>query len=165
MTLASRIKQEAQDALKQLYPDVTIELSMIGVNQTKPEFTGDYTIVLFPFLKLLRQKPDVIGKLLGDKLCEGSDLFGGYEIVSGFLNLGIKDSFWVQYLTTNYTNKEYGIMGNSRRVMVEYSSPNTNKPLHFGHLRNIFLGAAVSNVLKVAGNEVIKANLNCFLGG
>ena len=159
MTLASRIKQEAQDALKQLYPDVTIEISMIGVNQTKPEFTGDYTIVLFPFLKLLRQKPDVIGKLLGDKLCEGSVLFGGYEIVSGFLNLSIKDSFWVHYLTTNYTNKEYGIKGNARRVMVEYSSPNTNKPLHFGHLRNIFLGAAVSNVLKVAGNEVIKANL------
>ncbi len=159
MTLASRIKQEAQSALKQLYPDVTIELSMIGVNQTKPEFSGDYNIVLFPFLKLLRQKPDVIGKLLGDKLCEGSDLFGGYEIVSGFLNLSIKDSFWVQYLTANYTNSGYGLKENSRRVMVEYSSPNTNKPLHFGHLRNIFLGAAVSQILKNDGNEVIKANL------
>ena len=160
MTLASQIKHAAEDVLKLLYPDVSIDISMISVNQTKPEFTGDYTIVLFPFIKLLRQKPDIIGKQLGDALLEKTDLFASYQIVSGFLNMTVKDSYWVSFLLNHFTDTRYGEKSKAdRRVMVEYSSPNTNKPLHFGHLRNNFLGAAMSEILRATGNQVVKANL------
>ncbi len=160
MTLASQIRHAVADALMHLYPEVTVNISAITVNQTKPEFTGDYTVVLFPFLKLLRQKPDAIGKQLGDHLVAATGLFSAYEIVSGFLNLSVKDGFWVAFIKDHFTDVHYGEnAGANRRVMAEYSSPNTNKPLHFGHLRNIFLGAAVSEVLKANGNEVIKGNL------
>jgi arginyl-tRNA synthetase len=160
MTLANRIKQDAYAALQQLYPDVTIDIAQISVNQTKPEFTGDYTVVLFPFLKLLKQKPDVIGHQLGGILCGENKIFIAYDIVAGFLNLTISDNFWASFLTENYTNATYGVgAGLNRRVMVEYSSPNTNKPLHFGHLRNIFLGASISEILRNNGNDVVKANL------
>ncbi|MCW3124100.1 MAG: arginine--tRNA ligase [Flavipsychrobacter sp.] len=160
MTLTSQIKHAAQDAFKHLYPDVSIDIATILVNQTKPEFTGDYTIVLFPFLKLLKQKPDVIGKQLGDFLTEKTELFAAYDIVSGFLNLTVRDNYWVSFLLNNYADAHYGEKSKTdRRVMVEYSSPNTNKPLHFGHLRNIFLGAAMSEILRATGNQVVKANL------
>ena len=160
MTIASQIKHAAEDALKNLYPGVAIDISMIGVNQTKPEFAGDYTIVLFPFLKLLKQKPDIIGKQLGDYLLQKNELFSSYEIVSGFLNLAVKDTWWVSFLMNHFTDAHYGEKSKAdRRVMIEYSSPNTNKPLHFGHLRNNFLGAAMAEILKATGNQVVKANL------
>ncbi len=160
MTLTAQIRHAAHNALAHLYPDVTIDIATILVNETKPEFTGDYTVVIFPFLKLLKQKPDVIGKQLGDYLVGKTDLFTGYEIVSGFLNLTVKESYWVSFLLNHYTDTHYGERAKvDRRVMIEYSSPNTNKPLHFGHLRNNFLGAATAEILKAAGNEVIKANL------
>ncbi|RYE20715.1 MAG: arginine--tRNA ligase [Sphingobacteriales bacterium] len=160
MTLASQIKAAAEDALKHLYPDMEITASLISVNQTKPEFTGDYTLVLFPFVKLLRQKPDALGKQLGDYLVEKCQLFAGYDIVSGFLNLTIKDEYWLNFLQNHFNDAQFGEKPKTdKRVMVEYSSPNTNKPLHFGHMRNIFLGYAMSNVLKANGYQVIKANL------
>src|SRR5688572_30287947 len=143
MTLASQIKLAAGDALKHLYPDVTIPAGTVAVNQTKPEFKGDYTIVLFPFLKLLRQKPDALGNQLGTYLLEKTDLFTEFEIVSGFLNLTVRDSYWSNFLLNHFNDAHFGEKPkHDRRVMVEYSSPNTNKPLHFGHLRNIFLGYA-----------------------
>jgi arginyl-tRNA synthetase len=160
MTLASQIKHAAEDAFKHLYPDAVIDISMITVSQTKPEFSGDYTIVLFPFLKLLRQKPDSIGKELGEFLMAKTALFSGYEIVSGFLNLTVRDTYWVSFLMNHFTDTRFGdkCKGDCR-VMIEYSSPNTNKPLHFGHLRNIFLGAAVAEILKANGKQIVKANL------
>jgi len=160
MTLTGQIKHAAKDALNHLFPDTSFDVSQITVNQTKPEFTGDYTLVLFPFVKLLRQKPDAIGKLIGDYLLEKTTLFSSYEIVSGFLNLTVKDGFWTSFLLNHFCDAHYGeAVKTDRRVMVEYSSPNTNKPLHFGHLRNNFLGYAVSEILKVNGNEVVKSNL------
>ena len=160
MTLTTRIKAAVESALKSLYPDAEINPAMIAVNLTKPEFTGDYTVVLFPFVKSLRMKPDALGAQLGDYLVAQTGLFSAYSIVSGFLNLSIKDEVWTGFLTTEYNNCHYGELGaNGERVMVEYSSPNTNKPLHFGHLRNIFLGAALSNILKATGSDVVKANL------
>lgn len=161
MTIAAQIKQITEQALKQLFPEADIQASMITVNQTKPEFTGDYTIVLFPFVKLLRQKPDELGRQLGDHLvATHSNLFTSYAIVSGFLNLTVQDSFWATFLTKEYNNTSFGEKPkNGKKVMVEYSSPNTNKPLHFGHLRNIFLGYAMADVLKANGYDVVKANL------
>lgn len=160
MTLATQVKHAAFDALKHLYPDAQTDLSMITVNQTKPEFTGDYTVVLFPFVKLLRMKPDELGNKLGEHLLATSGLFSAYQIVSGFLNLTVKDEYCTSYLLNNVTKTDFSRQQkSSSRVMVEYSSPNTNKPLHFGHMRNIFLGAAVSEILKADGKQVIKANL------
>lgn len=161
MTIAAQIKDIAFKALKNLFPEADMQASMITVNQTKPEFTGDYTVVLFPFVKLLRQKPDELGKQLGDYLVANhGDLFTSYAIVSGFLNLTVQDSYWASFLTKEYNNTAFGEKPkNGKKVMVEYSSPNTNKPLHFGHLRNIFLGYAMADVLKANGYDVIKANL------
>lgn len=161
MTIAAQIKQITEQALKHLFPEADIQASMITVNQTKPEFTGDYTIVLFPFVKLLRQKPDELGRQLGDHLvATHGNLFTSCDIVSGFLNLTVQDSFWATFLTKEYNNTALGEKPkNGKKVMVEYSSPNTNKPLHFGHLRNIFLGYAMADVLKANGYDVVKANL------
>ncbi len=160
MTLSDQLKVAVEFALKNLFPDVEINPAQIQINLTKPEFTGDYTVVLFPFVKLLRMKPDALGAQLGDYLVTNTPLFSGYAIVSGFLNMSVKDSVWVSFLTENFNNTSFGLQPeHENKVMVEYSSPNTNKPLHFGHLRNIFLGAAVAEILKTTGNNVIKANL------
>ncbi len=161
MTLTNRIKKVTTEALQTLYPDIDINLSLVAVNQTKPEFTGDYTVVLFPFVKQLRQKPDVLGKQLGDYLVgNNAGFFTAYEVVSGFLNLSINDNEWLGFLTAN-AGRQNLVEKNAtgKKVMVEYSSPNTNKPLHFGHLRNIFLGYAMAEVLKANGDDVVKANL------
>ena len=160
MTVVAQIKNAAFAAFGQLFADADIKPEMITVNQTKPEFEGDYTLVLFPFLKALRMKPAELGAKLGDHLLANSDLFERYDIVAGFLNLTLKDTVWTSFLTQNFNNEQFGTApAKDRKVMVEYSSPNTNKPLHFGHMRNIFLGYAISNVLEAAGNEVIKSNL------
>jgi arginyl-tRNA synthetase len=160
MTLIAQIKKAAEDALKHLFPETEVPAGAVAVNQTKPEFTGDYTIVLFPFLKLLRQKPDILGNQLGNYLLEKTELFSGFEIVSGFLNLSVRDTYWASFLQNHFNDPHFGEKPKKdRRVMVEYSSPNTNKPLHFGHLRNIFLGYAVAEILKANGNQVVKANL------
>lgn len=160
MTLAAQIRLAAHTALTTLFPEAAIDLSAINVNQTKPEFSGDYTVVLFPFVKLLRMKPDVLGKQMGDYLLANTTLFTSYDLVAGFLNLSVRDGYWTNFLLNQFDNAHFGEAAKAdRRVMVEYSSPNTNKPLHFGHLRNIFLGYAVSEVLKANGNQVVKANL------
>ncbi len=161
MTLIAQIKTATEAALKSLFPDTDFPGNIVTVNQTKPEFTGDYTVVLFSMVKILRKKPDEIGTLLGQQLLQdNSDLFASYDIVSGFLNLNIQDKFWASFLLNHFNDPHFGEKPKKdRRVMVEYSSPNTNKPLHFGHMRNIFLGYAVSEILKATGNQVIKANL------
>ncbi len=160
MSLAEQIKASAKEALAALYPDAEIPASAITVNQTKPEFEGDYTLVLFPFLKILRQKPDAIGTAIGDHMVANTNYVAKYDIVAGFLNLTVKESYWAEFLTTQYNNTTFGEhAATGKKVMVEYSSPNTNKPLHFGHMRNIFLGYAMSGILQRTGNDVVKANL------
>lgn len=160
MSLAVQIKHATYTALLELFPGADIAETSITVNQTKPEFKGDYTIVLFPFVKLLRMKPDELGNKLGAALLSTSSLFDSYEIVSGFLNMTVKDNFWSGFLQENFNSEHFGEQApTGKNVMVEYSSPNTNKPLHFGHMRNIFLGYAMAGVLKKSGNNVIKANL------
>ena len=160
MSLVEKIKASAKEALAKLYPEVDIPESSITVNQTKPEFAGDYTLVLFPFLKLLKTKPDVIGNELGRYIVEYSGFINSYDIVAGFLNLTVKDEYWSEFLTAHYNDTCYGTQAlTNKNIMVEYSSPNTNKPLHFGHLRNNFLGYAMAGILKATGNNVIKANL------
>ena len=129
------------------------------IQRTKPEFEGDYTLVLFGIVKKYKKNPDEFGHALGSALCKAHPtLFKNYNVVKGFLNLSIDDSYWINFLNRSYTNSSFGSHSlNGKKVMVEYSSPNTNKPLHLGHLRNIFLGWSISEILQRCGYEVIKS--------
>jgi arginyl-tRNA synthetase len=129
------------------------------INQTKPEFEGDYTIVLFALIKSLKKSPEEIGTTIGDYLIKNQPaFFSKYNIIKGFLNISIDDQYWVRFLQKNYNDSCFGSHAlNGKKVMVEYSSPNTNKPLHLGHLRNNFLGWSVAEILKANGFEVLKS--------
>lgn len=159
-SIVNQIKTAAALALNHLFPEAKVTDEDILVNETKLEFTGDYTVVLFPFVKSLRQNPAVLGKTLGDYLVANNTLFSGHETVAGFLNLAVTDTYLASFLNTSYADQAFGRKdADGQKVMIEYSSPNTNKPLHFGHLRNNFLGWSVAEILKANGSEVIKANL------
>jgi arginyl-tRNA synthetase len=158
MSIVSSIQQNVISSLTSLYNQPFSEKDF-QVNQTKPEFEGDYTVVLFSLVKSLKQSPDAIGTALGSHMIENNPaLFTKYNIIKGFLNFSIADNFWTGLLQKNHNDICYGKKEmNGKKVMVEYSSPNTNKPLHLGHLRNNFLGWSVSEILKANGYEVIKS--------
>ncbi len=160
MSVVQSIRTAAVAAIKSLY-DQQVSEADISVNITKPEFEGEYTIVVFPFAKVSRQKPEETGQRIGEYLQNNhQELISGFNVVKGFLNLVINHHYWSSFLQKEYTNTKFGIQpANGKKVMVEYSSPNTNKPLHLGHLRNNFLGYAIAEILKANGFEVIKANL------
>lgn len=159
-SLTNTIRHKAAEAFLALFPDSGITPEDITINETKPEFTGDYTIVLFPFIKKLRQSPEALGEQLGQRLVAGDPLFTAYEVIKGFLNLTVQDSYFIGFVKDHYKDAGFGKHASKdAAIMVEYSSPNTNKPLHFGHLRNNFLGWSVSEILKENGYRVIKANL------
>ena len=157
MSVVNQIKQAAASSIQALYGE-SVHPEQVLVNQTKPEFEGDYTVVLFAFVKTLRKSPEQLGKELGDFLVSHHPtLFSGYNLVKGFLNLTIPETYWSEKLLSSYSNSCYGFAPlNGNKVMVEYSSPNTNKPLHLGHLRNNFLGRSIAEILKATGNEVVK---------
>ncbi len=158
MSITKTIQQRTITALNNLYNHSYTEKDF-QVNQTKPEFEGDYTIVMFSMVKTLKLSPEAIGTALGGYLTGNyPELFTDFNIIKGFLNLSIADNFWISLLQKNYKDICYGKKEmNGKKVMVEYSSPNTNKPLHLGHLRNNFLGWSVSEILKANGYEVIKS--------
>ncbi|QEC66233.1 arginine--tRNA ligase [Panacibacter ginsenosidivorans] len=157
MSVVNQIKESAATAIKALY-DVEIKATDITVNATKPEFEGDYTIVLFSLVKQLRKAPDAAGNEMGSYLIEKhADLFSSFNVIKGFLNLVVADNYWLSFLAANYNNNSFGHKAkNGKKVMVEYSSPNTNKPLHLGHLRNNFLGWSTAEVLKADGYDIVK---------
>ena len=130
----------------------------VQVNETKPEFEGDYTVVLFSFVKSLKKSPETLGDLLGQALVDRyPQLFSRYNVIKGFLNLTVADDYWLTFLGQQYANDDYGRQpSNGKKVMVEYSSPNTNKPLHLGHLRNNFLGWSIAQIYKANGYDVFK---------
>lgn len=135
--------------------------NMVQFQKTKKEFEGDSTIVLFPFLKLVGKSPQEIGERLGSFLKDEQHLIAAYNVIGGFLNVSYPESYWMGQLETIHNNATFGFEpANSKpAIMVEYSSPNTNKPLHLGHLRNNFLGYAVAEILKANGHEVIKTQI------
>jgi arginyl-tRNA synthetase len=158
MSITDQIKPLIVKALKELYGQAFNEADLT-VNTTKPEFEGDYTLVLFSFVKQLKKSPDQLGKEIGETLIKNKpDFFKTYNVIKGFLNLTITDNYWIIFLQSNFSNPKFGFKpSNGKKVMVEYSSPNTNKPLHLGHLRNNFLGWSVAEILKTNGYDTIKS--------
>src|SRR6478735_4708121 len=157
MSVVNKIKQVTSLAINQLY-SIDLKPVDILVNATKPEFEGDYTVVLFAFIKQLKKSPDALGQELGRQIVqENPELFTGFNVIKGFLNLTVTDSFWLSFIQDSYNDASFGqAKANGEKVMVEYSSPNTNKPLHLGHLRNNFLGRSIAEILKTAGYDVAK---------
>lgn len=159
MSAENFIAAKASEAIKAVYgADMTPET--LQVQPTRKEFEGDYTLVVFPLLRITRQSPDATGNALGEWLKANCPEVSAFNSVKGFLNLSLSNLYWKESLESIAANPDFGqLPSTGRRIMVEFSSPNTNKPLHLGHVRNNLLGASVSNLLKAAGNEVIKATL------
>ena len=158
MSVIKELQKVVVETLKHTYQQDFTEKDF-QVNQTKPEFEGDYTIVLFSLVKSLKLSPDALGVALGNALLkQHPQFFAAFNIIKGFLNLTITDTYWLTLLRENHQDICYGKQAmNGKKVMVEYSSPNTNKPLHLGHLRNNFLGWSVAEILKANGYEVLKS--------
>ena len=156
MQLIQHLKQATADAIQNIY-QVQIKTEQVLVNATKPEIEGDYTIVLFAFVKQLGKSPDELGNALGEAIMASMPgTITAFNIVKGFLNFTISDQFWLDYLQATDTSKLVTPTADPKKIMVEYSSPNTNKPLHLGHLRNNFLGWSIAEILKLQGNDVVK---------
>ena len=159
MTAEQLIAAKASEAVKAIY-DAELEPSALQVQPTRKEFEGDYTLVVFPLLKISRQSPDATGNAIGEWLLANCAEISAFNSVKGFLNLSLSGVYWQERLSSVAADSDYGrLPSTGRRIMVEFSSPNTNKPLHLGHVRNNLLGFSVSELLEAAGNEVIKVTL------
>jgi arginyl-tRNA synthetase len=160
MSFTSFIQSAVVNSLNELY-DQSFSEKDFQINETKPEFPGDYTIVLFALVKRLKIPPENLAQNLGENLLKNNpDFIAGFNIIKSFLNLEISEKALVAFLQKNYNDICFGKKElNHKKVMVEYSSPNTNKPLHLGHLRNNFLGWSIAEILKVNGNEVYKSSI------
>ena len=161
MTIEPLIKEKVVDAINNLY-EQEIDVKAVQIQDTRKEFVGDFTIVVFPFLRISKSSPEQTANKIGKYLLNNSDEISDFNVIKGFLNLSISNSYWVNFLNQNHNNKSFGITSirnDAEKVMIEFSSPNTNKPLHLGHIRNILLGDAVARILKANGKNVIKVNL------
>ncbi|HET8828127.1 MAG TPA: arginine--tRNA ligase [Pelobium sp.] len=152
-----------QQAIVKAFADIfetEIQENQINLEQTKKEFEGHATFVVFPFVKHTKKSPEQTANLLGEYIEKNCEDVESFNVIKGFLNLVLSDSYWLSIFKSEVLSSDFGFLPkNGEKVMVEYSSPNTNKPLHLGHVRNNLLGFSVSNLLAVAGFEVIKANL------
>ena len=159
MSAEQFIAAKAAEAVKALY-GAELPLSMMQVGVTRKDFEGDYTLVVFPLLKTSHKAPAVTAQEIGEWLTANCPEISSFNAVQGFLNLCLSNVYWRETLQEVQANETFGqLPSTGKRIMVEFSSPNTNKPLHLGHIRNNLLGAGVSELLKAAGNDVIKATL------
>ena len=159
MTPEVFVQKKAAEAIKALY-GAEIDAAQLQVSVTRKEFEGDYTLVVFPLLKISHSAPENTGNAIGEWLVANVPEIAGYNSVKGFLNLLFSTVYWNEMFAGMVADADFGQLApTGRRIMVEFSSPNTNKPLHLGHIRNNLLGDSVSRLLKACGNEVIKATL------
>jgi len=160
MSVSFQVGQEVSKAFASLYGE-KLNPEFFQIESTKLTFEGDQTLVVFPLLRITKKSPEESANLIGEWLISNSELFSDFNVVKGFLNLSLKSSFWISTFNKSLTLKNYGFNPNKsdKTYMVEYSSPNTNKPLHLGHLRNNFLGYAVSEILKANGHNVVKTQI------
>lgn len=156
--MEQQLKQYIAKALTELYH---IDQASVALEPTRSDFEGDFTFVVFQYLKQSKKGPEQTAKEIGNYLKEHMPLIASFNVIKGFLNLSIDSAYWTDFIRKHYQDTSYGFApANSKeKVMVEYSSPNTNKPLHLGHVRNNLLGFSVAQILKANGNEVIMCNL------
>ena len=162
MKIETRIAEAVKTIVEQLYGQ-PVEEKMVQLQQTRPEFEGQLTVVSFPFTKMSHKAPDATAQEIGQQLVERlPEVVSAYNVVKGFLNLSISSQQWIALLQTISENPRFGfqpVTEDSPLVMIEYSSPNTNKPLHLGHVRNNLLGWALAQVMEANGNRVVKTNI------
>ena len=161
MKIEQQIQQAAMAAVKALYGQEVPE-KMVQLQKTRSEFEGSLTLVVFPFVKMARKSPEQTGQELGEYLVQNCDAISKFNVVKGFLNLSISDEAWLSLLADIDADAHYGEKAadeNSPLVMIEYSSPNTNKPLHLGHVRNNLLGWSLAQIMAANGNKVVKTNI------
>ncbi|MBR5956509.1 MAG: arginine--tRNA ligase [Bacteroidales bacterium] len=159
MTPEVFIQTKAAEAIKALY-GADVDAAQLQVGVTRKEFEGDYTLVVFPLLKISHSAPENTGNAIGEWMVANVPEIAGFNSVKGFLNILFSTVYWNEMFAEIASDKDFGQLApTGRRIMVEFSSPNTNKPLHLGHIRNNLLGDSVSRLLKACGNEVIKATL------
>ena len=155
MNIKENIQQKISKVIEKLYQ---VEGIALEVQENKTDFEGDFTIVIFPLVKQLKKSPNVLGEELGEELLKLVDFVEKYNVVKGFLNISVRSTLFFEIFKA--TQENFGkIEPKNKKVMVEYSSPNTNKPLHLGHIRNILLGYSVSQILQEAGYEVVKTQI------
>ena len=162
MTIEEKLIAGVQEAVKSLY-GVEATAQQVQLQKTRDEFEGHLTVVVFPFVKMARKSPEMVGEEIGKYLVENvSDVVAKYNVVKGFLNLVISDAPWIALLNSINADEKFGfqpVTEQSPLVMIEYSSPNTNKPLHLGHVRNNLLGSALARIVVANGNKVVKTNI------
>ena len=157
MNLDHTLRAEIQKAITALFNQ---SVEQVQVQPTNVEFEGSHTLVCFPIIKISKKSPEETAKMIGEYLQTNSGLVSKYNVVKGFLNLSINDSVWAQVFESIYSNTSFGqLPDNGKEMMVEYSSPNTNKPLHLGHLRNNFLGYSVAEIYKALGYKIHKVQI------
>ena len=160
MSIELSLSQKISEIVNKLY-NADVESSVVQIQNTLPEFTGDLTCVVFPFLRFSKKNPVQTGEEIGALIVEEMEEFTGFNVIKGFLNLELSADNWGGILNSIASNESYGAikLDVPKTIMVEYSSPNTNKPLHLGHIRNNFLGYAVAEILKANGNKVYKTQI------
>lgn len=160
MNLEQSIQQLVHEAVAQLY-QVEAAVSQIQIQKTKKEFEGDITVVTFPFVKPARKSPEMVGQEIGEYLQLHNPLISAFNVIKGFLNLSINRSYWIGLLNNISTDVSFGNnkVVDGLTMMIEYSSPNTNKPLHLGHIRNNLLGYSIAEIQKANGWKVVKTNI------
>jgi arginyl-tRNA synthetase len=160
MNLESSIQSIVKDAVSELYA-LELEATQIQIQKTRKEFEGDLTVVTFPFVKAAKKSPEATGQEIGEYLQENNGLITGFNVIKGFLNLSISKNYWLQLLNKIRSADNFGFNmdGDGEIMMVEYSSPNTNKPLHLGHIRNNLLGYSIAQIQRANGWKVVKTNI------
>ncbi|MBV6429562.1 MAG: Arginine--tRNA ligase [Haliscomenobacter sp.] len=159
MHLISLIQSGVMEVVNELY-GVSLAPDDLTISPTRKEFTGDYTLVVFPFTRFVKKKPEDIGNELGSALLGKVAYLQGYNVIKGFLNLELSDQFWKDFLGAVYAKENFGFLPkNGHKVLVESCSPNTNKPLHLGHIRNILLGWSMYKILDAAGYDVVRVQI------
>jgi arginyl-tRNA synthetase len=162
MEIASKIMKAVQAVIEELY-GVQVPEKMVQLQETRAEFEGQLTLVVFPFLKMSKKAPEATAQEIGEQLvAKVPEVISKFNVIKGFLNLTINPAQWIELLESIQQNPTFGftpVTEESPLVMIEYSSPNTNKPLHLGHVRNNLLGWALANVMQANGNKVVKTNI------
>ncbi|MEA2105293.1 MAG: arginine--tRNA ligase [Bacteroidota bacterium] len=160
MDIEKTLKDKVIDAVQKIYGQIPEEKT-IQIQRTRKDFDGDFTLVVFPLLRISKKPPEQTANEIGEYLTHEVEEIDDYNVIKGFLNLSLQDDFWISFLNSTVTDNDFGNRKNAnpQKILIEYSSPNTNKPLHLGHIRNNLLGYSVANILKTQGHEVVKVNL------